>query len=230
MRLACLLATALVGCSGYSPGEPFRLTDEMRLAALQSASVGSMMESLKYIEAWHIDNRTGIAPLLNSGIEESAIDTIESELGCRLPRELLAVWRWRNGHRSTETAQWFVWYHQLMPAEESMQQYRYLRSEPLFEWDRSWFPVMYFQEEWYFVECAGATVEASPLMFYFVENGPREAYLSLTSYFATARQAMEGGNIFVDGEGAEMGRDIKSMAAAHAKHNPGITFPYFVPE
>lgn len=233
MRIGLLTVLALAGCS--SPGgngfqDAFRITDQMRAAALESADISAMRGDLDYIAAWHVDRRTGVAGALKPGLDDAALDAMEAELGCKLPRELRALWRWRDGYPETATADSFVWYHRLMPADEAMQQYRILRSQHMFGWDRSWFPVMFFQGEWYFVECAPATVEASPLMYYFAETGPQEAYRSLTSYFATAREAMENGGVSVVGPDAEMDADIKVLAAAHAKHNPGIAFPYHVPE
>lgn len=228
--LGAIGLSALMACSPQPMSETFSVSNAMRRSALEHSNIELMLESLRSIEDWHASHRTGIESLLRPGIDADRLAKNEAELDCLLPDELKALWQWRDGHVDTNRAHWLVWYHQLMPAEEALEQHRYLLADPMFGWQKRWIPVMQFPEEWYFVECSQTATLASPLMFFFIEQEPMLAYSNLTSYFVTANAAMTSGAVFVAGEDAEMDSDIRVFSELHARWNPGIAFPYAVPE
>ena len=207
---------------------PFAATDGMRAAAVASTDLERLRDDLSRIEGWHARERTGLTTALRGGVPLAELDAAEAGLGCRFPDDLRALWRWRDGHADDGAGAAFTWYHQLLPLHEALAQYRELRAAPYIDWDASWLPVLYFQEEWYFVECGPAPVAASPLMFYFTETGPAPAYASLTAYFATMADAMATGAVVRDGDGIDA--DERALAALHARHKPGLTFPNHVPD
>ena len=239
IALPALLAALLIagGCSPVDDAgrgapsaieDPFAPTPAMRAAAIATTDIEAMLDDLSRIEGWHARERTGLVPALRGGVPLAELDAAEAALGCRLPDDLRALWRWRDGHADDGAGPVFTWYHQLLPLHEALARYRELRAAPYVDWDASWLPVLYFQEEWYFVECGPAPVAASPLMFLFTESGAAPAYASLTTYFATMADAMAAGAVARDGHG--LGADERALAAIHARHNPGLPFPYHVPE
>ena len=206
--------------------EPFEPTAEMRMTAVATTDLEAMLDDLSRIEGWHARERTGLVPSLRGGVPVTELDAAEAALGCRFPDDLRALWRWRDGQADPDGTAAFAWYHALLPMHEALARYRELRAMPILGWEATWLPVLYFQEEWYFVECRPERVAASPLMFLFTESGPAPAYASLTTYFATMAEAMATGAV-THGDGG-LDADEPALAAIHRRRKPGLPFPYFV--
>lgn len=237
MRLA--VATALVAAGGAcapdpagdaapSPATPrFAITAEMRATAAAASDVEAMLDALARIEGWHRRGSTTTVGALRAGATDAQLDALEAALGCALPEEARALWRWRDGQQGAGDLDPLVWYHGLLPIEHALAEYRTLRTADWADWDATWVPVLAFEGEWYFVECGTTRVAASPLLHWFVEDDPKPAYASLTTFFATQAEAMDAGAIaLVDGAPEA---DERALAAIHARHNPGVPFPYHVP-
>ena len=206
--------------------EPFAPTTAMRAAAVATTDVEAMLDALSRIEGWHARERTGLTSALRGGVPVAELDAAEARLGCRLPDDLRALWRWRDGHTDADGGAAFAWYHQLLPLHEALAQHDALRATPRSGWHASWLPVLYFEGEWYFVECGTRPTAASPLMYYFAESGPAPAYASLGTYVATMAEAMATGAVTHAGDGLDA--DEAALAAIHARRNPGLPFPYHV--
>lgn len=229
IRYALFVAALLAGCV-QSPGSDFVVTNEMREQAIAAHNPQLLDASLLKIEQWHIEHGTQIPTLLNPGLTDEGIDARFKDIGCLPTNELRALWKWRNGHSDTGIGQWLVWYHQFLPLDDAIDEYRRLKSSPFSGWNRYWIPVFQFQGEWYFVECGDREVPASPLMHYFIESGMSHNYVSLTTYLATASQWFEEGAVYAEGVEANMADSIAHVARIHARLNPGLPFPYYVPE
>jgi len=229
--LVSILVCALVGCGEAQPPagtHPFRVTEAMRNSAVAAYDRQALRSALDAIVSWHRKNGTAIPASLRPGLTDPEIDALLEKIGCKPPRELRELWKWRDGHKDTATAEWLVWYHQLLPVEEVVREYRFLRSRPDLAWGKNWLPVLSFEKEWYFVECDAAERTASPLMFYFTETGPAPAYVNLTTFFTTAAQSMAEGAVYVTGQPPLMECDIRRVSEIHRAHNPGLPFPYYV--
>lgn len=233
------------GIAGAAATPPFAFDTAMRTTAIVRSDVETMLDALSRIEGWHARGGTGVRPSLRAGATQAQLDAVEAELGCRLPEEARAMWRWRDGRDGAGDGTPMVWYHDPLPVAQALADYRELRAEPANGWDASWFPVLYFEQEWYFVECTAVRAEASPVGHFFFEDEPRHAYANLTTYFATAADALAAGatgasvatgadDAGADDSGGSSDAappdDVAAIAAIHARHNPGIAFPYAVPE
>lgn len=239
--IALLAVAVAVGCArdaddaggvGAAAAEGFAFDTAMRTSAIVRSDTEAMLDALSRIEGWHRLHQAGrivasAPPRLRAGASVAQLDALEAELGCHLPEEARALWRWRDGQDGIGDGSPLVWYHDVLPLARALEEYRELRAVPWSGWDASWFPVLYFQEEWYFVECTAERAEASPVGHYFVEDAPGLAYANLTTYFATAAEALAAGAAAAP-EAADT--DVAALAAIHARHNPGIPFPYAVPE
>lgn len=227
------LAAGLAACTPTDPPSipgresPFAIDATMRTTAVATTDVEAMLDALARIEGWHRRENTGVAAALRAGATASQLDALEATLGCKLPEDARALWRWRDGHESPGDAHALVWYHGLLPIDRALADYRALRAADAAAWDPAWFPVLYVQEEWYFVECTRERAAASPVGFYFVEAGAGPGYASLTALFRTQADAMAAGALAADGGGFD--GDVAAIAAIHARHNPGVPFPYHVP-
>ena len=235
---AIALLAALAGCGpvgdgaggdAAAPHVPFAFDTTMRTNAIVRSDLEAMRDALSRIEGWHARAASPARASLRAGATDAQLDAVEAELGCRLPEEARALWRWRDGRDGVGDGPPLVWYHDPLPVAQALQDYRALRAVPAYGWDASWFPVLYFEQEWYFVECTAARAEASPVGHFFFEDDPRIAYANLTAYFATAADALAAGAAAPVADDAAPVEDVAAIAAIHARHNPGIEFPYAVP-
>ena len=224
--LVLTLVYALVACGEAQP--PFHVTDAMRSSAVAAYDRGALRSALDAIVSWHRKHGSQIPALLRPGLTDPEIDALLGEIGCKPPQELREIWKWHDGHKDTGEAEWLVWYHQLLPAEDAVREYRSLRAQPFLTWSKNWLPVLFFEQEWYFVECDATERAASPLMHYFTESGPTPAYVNLTTFFATAVQSMSDGAVYMTGKPPRMECDIRRVSEIHQLHNPGLPFPYYV--
>jgi hypothetical protein len=234
IALAWLVAAGLAGCGAEAPpvpadvARPSAFSPELRASAVATTDVEAMLDALARIEGWHRREGTGAVATLRAGASKAQLDALEAALGCALPMEARALWRWRDGQETAGDADPLVWYHGLLPIERVLADVRDLRAADRAGWDPRWVPVLYFEQEWYFVECAPTRRAASPLGLYFAEDDPKPAYASLTALFATHAEAMAAGAVTVADDGA-LGGQPRALRDIHARHNPGIPFPYHVP-
>ena len=217
----CLLGLFLFACNPVENTDAnFKKRDIE--AALNASDIRMLNESLKTIQRHHLANKTGVR--LNKGISLDIIDKLEEELQCKIPRELKEVWKWRNG----EESQSFIWYHRFLSADDALAQYQELTSNSWSLWQPDWIPVFEFEGEWYGVQCSEKVKDASPVIFYFVEDEPRVAYVNLTRYMATMAEAMEKGALTWDGIGWK--EDDFLFQEIYSKLNPSTKFPYSITE
>ena len=218
-----LISTSVILGACAEVSSDHLITDAQRKNAIATSDVEELRYAINAIEQRHNDLETGLQ--LNEGASSEEIGAIEEALDCKLPIELRQLWEWRNGER-TES---FLWYHRFLSTKDAVVEFRSLRSNEWGEpWRLNWIPVFEFQEEWYGVECGKVSTIASPVIHYFVEEGPKIAYSNLTSYMKTMAEAMVSGAITWDGVAwSDNGYDLSKI---HAKHNLGIKFPYYVPD
>ena len=140
MRItATLVAFLLCGCSGeFSP-------DSAHLrSANEKADLEELVQSLESIKAWHSENQTGIAASLRPGLSGPELEPELLFGRCALSDELKTLWAWHDGAR-TEVP--FVWYHDFLPLEDAVSEYRWLLLNPLLRWDPEYIPILSFEGE-----------------------------------------------------------------------------------
>ena len=215
-------ATLLVlcACSGEFP------SDISKLQAAETAYDGArLLASLNAIESWHINKDTGIASALNSGLDASSIEQALSGPHCKATEELKLLWSWRDGAISPTP---FVWYHDFLSLDDALSEYKWLRLNPLVQWDPQYIPILSFQGEWYAAYCGPDAGKAGPIAHYFLEDGPQIFYVNLTVFMASMAEAFESRAI--QWKGGAMVEDIHRMHSIHQRNNPGYAFPYYVPD
>lgn len=212
-------ASCLVGCTGEFPA------DAPKLQAAEAAyDRVLLLKTLNEIDAWHINNDTGIAGGLAAGRRASSIEAGFANLDCRPTEELKTLWSWRDGETGSLP---FVWYYDFLPMEEALSEYRWLRLNPLVQWDPRCIPIFTFDGEWFAACCGEGVKEAGPIVHYFLEDEPRIAYVNLTVFLASMAEALRTGG--VRWEDGAMKDDIRKMHSIHQKRNPGYDFPFYVP-
>lgn len=216
-----LSSVLLMSCekTEYRSSE-FVVDNELVEKANNLYEVETLISSLNSIKDFHGKNSTSLK--LNPPASDADLDHIESVMGCKLPEELKTLWSWHNGESSNN----FIWYHRFLPVSESVQHYQELTSSSWSSWPKNWIPVFEFEGEWYGVECSKVTRKASPVIFYFVEDGEKIAYLNITRYMQFISQALEADALRIKNDWWE--DDITRMAKIHAALNEGILFPYAV--
>lgn len=219
--IVCAAAALLVlcACSGEFPA------DTAKLQAAEAAYDGArLLASLNAIESWHINNKTGIAGALGSGASASSIEQALSGRHCKVTEELIQLWSWRDGATSSTP---FVWYHDFLSLEDALAEYRWLRVNPLVQWDPQYIPILTFEGEWYAAYCGPDAGTAGPIAHYFLEGGPQIVSVNLTVFMASMAAAFESGAIqWKDGAMVE---NIHQLQSIHQRNNPGYAFPYYVP-
>ncbi len=216
---AALMLVVLSGCAGEFPA------GASHLDAAKAAYDGErLVESLDSIKDWHIKNNTGIAGALGSGVTVSSIEQALSGRHCKVTEELKQLWSWRDGATSSTP---FVWYHDFLSLEDALAEYRWLRVNPLVQWDPQYIPILTFEGEWYAAYCGPDAGTAGPIVHYFLEGGPQIVSVNLTVFMASMAVAFESGAIqWTDGAMVE---DIHKLHSIHQRNNPGYAFPYYVP-
>lgn len=197
-------------------------SDPLRDIAVKRADQTRLLDALAQIEAFHANNRTGLS--LNPPLDEAALDKALSGFPCEIPDEARTLWAWRNGESTGQ----FIWYHRFLPVEEAVREYRQLTSNPLYAWSKHWIPVFEFEGEWYAVECTPGETAGTPVIHYFMEDDPKQAYINLTAYMSVIAAAIQQGALRWDGQWWD--DDIQRLSRIHARLNPDIGFPYHVPD
>src|SRR5688572_20683915 len=114
--VAALLAVA-AGCtpSAQTPGAPspaaFAFDAATRTTATARSDVEAMLDALARIQGWHARRGRGVVERLRAGSTLAQLDAVEAELGCKLPDEARALWRWRDGLADAGDGEPLVWYH-----------------------------------------------------------------------------------------------------------------------
>lgn len=222
-RLTALLALAAIvtgGCSGEFPS-----TGSQIQSAKERADLESLRRSLESIRAWHASNETGLASSLRPGLSTAELEA-ELPFGkCSLSGELRTIWSWRDGERAELP---FVWYHDFLPLEDAKSEYRWLLLNPLVRWDPEYLPILSFEGEWYGAYCGSSAGESGPVIHYFLEDGARVTATNLTTFMAMMAEVFESGAVeWVKGGMVER---IGQVRAIHRQYNPGLAFPYHVPD
>lgn len=215
-----LLAVAIVcGCSAEFPTDPVHLR-----AATAQSSPRQLKQSLESIKAWHRVHRTGLAAALRPGLSGKALEPTLLFGKCALSDELKTLWSWHDGEISQVP---FVWYHDFLTLEHAIAEYRWLVLNPLVRWDPAYLPVLSFDGEWYGAYCGSDSATAGPIVHFDPEGGAHITATNLTTFMAMMAEAMEDGAVtWIDGG---MVDTIGQLKAIHARHNPGLEFPYYVP-
>lgn len=204
-------------CAGEFPTDAGKLQ-----AAEQAYDRGLLVRSLNEIEAWNSENDTGIASALGAGRNVSSIVAEFATSECRPTEELQALWSWHDGGGP----QPFVWYHDFLPVQQALSEYRSLGLNPLVQWDPRYIPIFSFEGEWFAAYCGEGASNAGPIVHYFLEDEPRITYVNLTVFMASMAEALR--TDVVRWENDAMQYDIGKMKTIHQKFNPGYPFPYYV--
>ena len=218
--IVCCGAALLVlcACSGEFPADTSKFQ-----AAEAGYDAALLTTSLNEIEAWHAKNDTGVAGILRAGRSEASIEEAFTGSDCQPTDELKSLWSWHDGGVSATP---FVWYHDFLPLEDALSEYRWLHINPLVRWDPHYIPILSFEGEWYAAYCGPKAGSAGPIAHYFLEDGGRIVSVNLTVFMASMAEAFQSGAIQWKNEG--MVEDIQQVHSIHQRNNPGYEFPYYV--
>jgi hypothetical protein len=209
---------SICGCSGEFP------TDARKLQAAEEAYDRELLiESLNQIEAWHVDNETGVVDVLGHGRTPSSIVVEFAGTDCRPTEELKSLWAWRDGGIGPAP---FVWYHDFLPLKEALSEYKSLLLNPFVQWDPHYIPVFSFEGEWYAAYCGNGVSTAGPIAHFFVEDEPLITHVNLTIFMASMAETLRSGA--VRWESDSMVDDILKVRSIHQRYNRGYDFPYYV--
>ena len=139
--------------------------------------------SLAEIEAWHIENKTGVAETLKDGLSVSAIAGRLEGTDCKPTEEMKALWSWHNG--TTAGSVPFVWYHDFLSVEEAASEYKWLTLNPLILWDPNYIPLFSFEGEWYAGYCGKGSNTAGPVINFDLEEGATISHINITTFLAS---------------------------------------------
>jgi hypothetical protein len=106
----------------------------------------------------------------NPGLAQEQADRLASELQpYRLPRELVALYRLRNGQPWGET---FFWRRRMLPLEEAVNHWKELRQIWAEQDDGCplWFPIANEGQDYFLAVLAEAEQETSPVLHFFLQN------------------------------------------------------------
>lgn len=219
--IACVFAVfSLYGCTGEFP------TDAPKIQAAEKAYDRDLLvQSLNEIEGWHLRNETGIASALGAGRSPSSIVAELEGTDCRPTEELKSLWSWRDGGFSPAP---FIWYHDFLPLQEALSEYKWLLLNPLVQWDSRYIPIFSFEGEWYAAFCGKGASTAGPIIHFSLEDEPRITHTNLTSFLAGMAEALRTGAVWWEDDA--MVEDIRKVHFIHQKYNRGYNFPYAVPD
>lgn len=144
---------------------------------------------------------------------------------CRPTDELKSLWSWRDGGIGPAP---FVWYHDFLPLQEALSEYKRLLLNPLVHWDPRYVPIFSFEGEWYAAFCGKGVGTAGPIIHFSLEDEPRITHMNFTSFLAGMAEALRTGAVWWEDDA--MAEDIRKMHLIHQKFNCGYGFPYFVPD
>jgi hypothetical protein len=211
---------SLCGCTGEFP------TDAPKIQAAEQAYDSELLiKSLNEIEAWHLENDTRVASVLGAGRSPSSIDAQFEGTDCRPTEELKSLWSWRDGGIGAVP---FVWYHDFLPLQEALSEYKWLLLNPLVQWDPRYIPIFSYEGEWYAAYCGKGASTAGPIIHFFLEDEPRVTHTNLTVFLAGMAEALRSGAVWWENDA--MVDDIRKVHFIHQKYNRGYSFPYFVPD
>jgi cell wall assembly regulator SMI1 len=218
--ITALALVLLCGCSGeFSP------TPRQLKSANDQVDLVKLRRSLESISAWHRKNNTGLEPSLRPGLSRSELAPELLFGKCTLSEELKTLWSWHDGERAEVP---FIWYHDFLPFEDAKSEYRWLLLNPLVRWDPRFIPILSFEGEWYGAYCGSMSGDAGPIVHFNLEDGARVTATNLTTFMATMAEALESGAVEWTRDG--MVESIRKIMEIHRRHNPGLEFPYYVPD
>ena len=172
-----------------------------------------------------MEHGTGVAATLRAPRAVSSIEgAFASADGCTPTAELKALWSWRDGSTGAVP---FIWYHDFLPLDDALAEYRSLLANPLVRWDPRYVPIFSFEGEWYAAYCGPEVTVAGPIVHFFLEDEARITHVNLAVLLAGMAEAMRTGAVrWRDGA---MVDDIRALHRIHQRRNPGYPFPYHVP-
>lgn len=195
------------------------------VAAVDAYDPDSVPRGAARILAWWEQNHPETARNLRPGLSDAEIDALleKHAFGYELPDEVRALYRWRNGSPQ-QGERPFIWYHRLLGLEEALE--RADSHALLFGMPDGWLPLLWFQEEYYFVICGKKARKAVPVLHRLLEV--REATLAFTNVgrlCLTGAEWFESGAVTHDGDGWFKEHDAE-LLSVHGRLNPSARFPY----
>jgi hypothetical protein len=112
--------------------------------------------------------------------------------------------------------------------EDAVSEYRWLTLNPLIPWDPNYIPLFSYEGEWYAGYCGKGSNTAGPVVNFFLEDGAMITHINITTFLASMAEAMRTGAL--TWEDGAMVEDIHEVHRIHQEHNPGYSFPYYVPD
>ena len=244
--LALALAPLLAGCSSCR-GQSWDLdTAEDIQVAEKEFSHDRLRRAFRRLVAWHAANQPELAASLRPGLSAEQVAEKVARAGCVLPDEVVALYGLADGtdYRDSSDAPFarFAVYHAFLSVDGALAR---AAEEATWNaegrgWQASWFPVLYFQEESFFVKCSRLGTKApraAPVWSELLESPERsKAFTNLTTMLETNAVWFEQGLIAPNAgqEFEHVPPDFRELSRRQSKiHrtlNPGARYPYVVYE
>jgi hypothetical protein len=221
----CLAAAgALTACGAADHPSRSGSYAENRRFALEHASAPELVAALDALEAWHAENETAAAGRLAPGREPAELAELEDRLGAALPDELRALYTWHDGTlgRCDDFAgPAFMAYHCLLSLEQALEVRR--RHGWLLGVPDTWLPLLYFEEEYFYVVLDHAGAGALPVFHRLVESDDVVAFTNLRTMVETFLEAARSGVWHPDDDARV---DWPAVEAIRNRRNPGTSPPW----
>jgi len=178
---------------------------------------------LSILQKWNMP----VCKLLNNGLSEGEIDAALKQVGLESTKELVEVYKWRNGTPVEEgtlldDVQIIPGYHYLS-LKDSISCYLAMKDDS--RWNPSWFPVFTNGGgDFYAVDLSLSDSNSAPVVGFILGELEQEVeYQSLTTMLHTFCDCYENNVVFRTEDGyLEMDDDKQAEIAL--KHNPEVEF------
>lgn len=223
-RVALLVACALTACTSTEDPSSTPSYAESRRLAIEHASTQDLVAGLEALEAWHAENQTAVAPRFAPGIREADLDGLRGRVGAPLPDELVALYRWHDGTSGgcdDFAGPVFVAYHCMLSLQQALDIRE--RDGRLLALPRTWLPVLYFQEEYFYVVLDDPAPAALPVFHRLMESENVVAFTNVQTMVATFVEAARSGVWHPDDDALV---DWSAVEAIRARLNPGTSPPW----
>lgn len=223
-RMVLVLTCALLACTSREHPSQTPSYAENRRLAVEHASTRDLVAGLEALEAWHAENATALAQRLAPGLREADLAAIRARLGAPLPAELVTLYEWHDGTRGgcdDFAGPAFLAYHCLLPLQQALEIRE--RDRRLLGLSQSWLPVLYFQEEYFYVLLEDPAPAALPVFHRVVGSEDVVAFANLRAMVETFLEAARSGVWHPDDDARV---DWSAVETIRARLNPGTSPPW----
>lgn len=168
----------------------------------------------------------GFVKLMRPGLRRESILQMTKPLDLTLPSQLIEFYEFCDGvdawgHTPEEMGVYYGYW--FSPLHEAVEMYLHFREQNFEDMEKSWFPLLRFYSDHYFVDCSLASLGKPYVGAYSFEDEPYIEYQSIQSMIDTFADCyQEGAFSAVDGK-AEFTAGWAETEIS-LRHNPNVPF------